>query len=184
MALRRPAVSRRNRVRTLIAMSGMLPTPPTIPLWARWALSFAVAAALLVGLVVFVDHNNNPNSLASQNPAAVVRANREAETLVAQDQSPRVAAAGGFGPRAALERAVHADMAQRVQSGQIDGPLQGVRCAGDGSGPAFSCTAMAAGVNYDYLGVVDVHARRVTFCRRDPPPVPSQNIPVSRRCLG
>ncbi|MGO9956998.1 MAG: hypothetical protein ACLP50_13635 [Solirubrobacteraceae bacterium] len=166
-------------------MSGMLPTPPTIPLWARWALSFAVAAALLVSLVVFVDHNNNPNSLASQNPAAVVRANREAETLVAQDQAPRVAvAATGLDPRAALERAVRADMTQRLQSGQIDGPLQSVRCAGHGSRPGFSCAAMAASVNYDYLGVVDVHARRVTFCRRDPPPVPSENVPVSRRCLG
>lgn len=155
-----------------------------IPLWARWALSIVVAIALLVGLVVFVD-NNNANSVAPQNPAAVVRANREAETLVSQDQAPQVVTiATGTGGRDAVARAVRGDMTARINAGQIEGPLARVRCVAAGGGSAYSCTAIAARVNYDYLGVADPTARRVTFCRRDPPPVPSVNIPVSRRCTG
>jgi hypothetical protein len=44
--------------------------------------------------------------------------------------------------------------------------------------------ATAADVNYDFLGVVDVPAHRLTYCKRDEPPVPSMNIPVSRRCVA
>jgi hypothetical protein len=32
--------------------------------------------------------------------------------------------------------------------------------------------------------VVDTSARRITYCKRDPPPVPSQNVPLSPRCLA
>jgi hypothetical protein len=154
-------------------------------MWARWVLSFAVAAALLVGLVVFVDANDNPNAPAPQNPSAVIRANREAETLVAQDQAPHaVAVPPGLDARAGVERAVRGDMTQRIRTGEIEGPLGDVRCVGAGGRSAFSCTATVADVNYDYLGVADLGARSVTFCRRDPAPVPSQTVPVSRRCLG
>lgn len=154
------------------------------PVWARWVLSFAVGAIVLVLLVIVVAHSN-PNGLSPQNPAAVVRANREAETLVKQDQAPRVTtAAAHASARAALERAVRADMTARLASGQITGPLQRVACAHAAGRSAFSCTATAADVNYDYLGVVDDGAHRVTYCRRDPPPVPSENIPVSPRCTG
>lgn len=154
-------------------------------MWARWVLCVAVAALLLAGLVLFVDSNTTPDAVAPQNPSAVIRANREAETLVAQDQAPRVATVpAGAGAPAGVERAVRGDMTQRINAGQIEGPLDRVRCVGAGARTAFSCTATAAGVNYDYLGVADLRARRVTFCRRDPPPVPSENVPVSRRCLG
>ncbi len=154
------------------------------PVWARWVLSFAVGAIALVLLVIVVAHSN-PNGLAPQNPAAVVRANREAETLVEQDQAPRVTtAAARTSARSAIERAVRADMGARVSLGQITGPLQRVTCARAARRSAYSCTATAADVNYDYLGVVDARAHRVTYCRRDPPPVPSENIPVSARCTG
>ncbi|MGA2012984.1 MAG: hypothetical protein ABSH51_20935 [Solirubrobacteraceae bacterium] len=160
-----------------------LTSMPRLPTWARWVTSFGVAAALLVALVLFVSHQN-PAALAPANPAAEVRANREAEILVAQDQAPRVASAAGVAARAALARAVRADMTARIDGGQISGPLARIVCARAGSATAFSCTATAADVNYDYVGVVDPRARRLTYCRRDPPPVPSQNVPVSPRCTA
>jgi hypothetical protein len=39
-------------------------------------------------------------------------------------------------------------------------------------------------VGYDFLGVVDPKARRLTYCKRDPPPAASDNVRVSRRCLA
>ena len=37
-------------------------------------------------------------------------------------------------------------------------------------------------MTYPFLGVVDPAARRITYCKRDPPPAPSDNVPVSSRC--
>jgi hypothetical protein len=166
-----------------------MPAPLRPPLWARWAISLGVGLILLLALVLFVEHNNN-NSEATQSPAAVARANREAAVVVAQDQAPHVTVvASGTGARAAIVKAVRGDMTQLVNTGVVGGPLTRVGCARTGAhagphaGPlAFRCTAVAAGVNYPFLGVVDLHARRVTYCKRDEPPVPSLNIPVSPRC--
>lgn len=155
------------------------------PLWARWALSLSAGVILLVALVLFVEHNNS-NSEATQSPAAIARANREAEIVVAQDQAPRVGAVRpGSSPRNALVRAVRADMTAMINNGTIDGPLGRATCTrtgGSAGRPAFRCAAVAAGVTYPFLGVVDVPGRRVTYCKRDLPPVPSLNIPVSSRC--
>ena len=93
----------------------------------------------------------------------------------------------GDGPHAAFVRTVHAAMASLINKGVVDGPLQRVRCSphgGGGSHSGFSCVATADDVNYDYVGVVDVPARRLTYCKRDEPPVPSQNIPVSAACTA
>jgi hypothetical protein len=154
-------------------------------MWARWALSITVAVALAAGLVVWVDHHNG-NGLATQNPAALARANREAEIVVAQDQAPHVIRLRSTAdPRAAFTRTVRADMTQRINRGIIDGTLQRVTCdrhGGAGGTLSFSCAAIVDGVNYPYAGVVHVAARQLIYCKRDEPPVPSQNIPVSRRC--
>jgi hypothetical protein len=78
-------------------------------------------------------------------------------------------------------------MTSLINKGVVDGPLQRTRCRrhGGGSGRlAFSCVATADNVNYDYVGVVDVSTRQLTYCKRDEPPVPSQNIPVSPRCTA
>jgi hypothetical protein len=155
------------------------------PMWARWVLSLAVAAALLTALIIFVDRHNS-NGPASQNPKAVAQANREAEIVVAQDQAPHVVVLNSASdPRAAFVAAVRADMSGRINRGTIDGTLQRVTCAraGQRAGTlAYDCTAVVADVNYPYLGVIDLAARRLTYCKRDEPPVPSQNIPVSSRC--
>jgi hypothetical protein len=155
------------------------------PLWARWVLSLGAGLIVLVALVLFVEHNSN-NSEATQNPAAVARANRQAEIVVAQDQAPHaVALRPGARPRAAITRAVRADMNTMINNGIIEGPVSRTACAqtgGHGGRLAFSCSAVAAGVTYPFLGVVDTEGRQVTYCKRDAPPVPSMNIPVSRRC--
>ena len=157
-------------------------------MWLRWVLSCGVAAVLIVLLVRFVEHNSG-TSPANLNPAAAVRANREAEILVSQDQAPRVAR---LGPRAAparaLEHATQADIAREITQGTISGPLGRSTCTPTGTRAAaplaFRCTVVAADFNYQFVGVVDTRTRQITFCKRDPPPVPSQNVPVSRRCLG
>ncbi len=148
-------------------------------------LSLGVALILLLALILFVNHNNT-YSEASQNPAAVERANREAAAVVAQDQAPHQAAvAPGAGAGAALAHAVRGDMSSLIDRGVLEGPLGRTRCArtaAAGGRQAFRCTAVAGGLNYAFVGVVDVPTRHLTYCKRDAPPAPSVNVPVSARC--
>ncbi len=167
----------------------MSSTPPSsrlwLPLWARWTLSLTVAVVLAVALVVFVDAHNN-NNLATVNPTAALRANREADIVVAQDQAPHVVNLGpGTPAREGFTRTVRAEMNQLLVHGEIQGPLDRVTCAVTGSASGvtgYRCIGEANDVNYVFEGVIDHRARRITYCKRDPPPVPSQTIPISRRC--
>ena len=158
-----------------------------LPLWARFVLAAVIAVALVAGMVLFVARNNT-NTNPSLNEASEVQANREAEVLVAQDEAPRVVRlTTGAAPADALEHAIHARMAAQVAGGAIAGPLKATRCeprgrAGAGGRP-YACTVLAGGVSYPFLAVVDPRAHRITYCKRDQPPVPSDNVPVSRRCL-
>jgi hypothetical protein len=159
-----------------------------LPLWQRFALAGGITAVLLIALVIFVEHNNT-NSNPSLNEAAEVRANREAEILVAQDQAPHtVRLQRGAHAAASLEGALHARMASQIRAGVIDGPLKAAECvqrgAASGGRHAFSCTIEAGQVTYPFLGVVDTSTRRIAYCKRDPPPTPSDNVPVSSRCVG
>jgi hypothetical protein len=157
-----------------------------LPLWARFALTIVITVTLLVAMVIYVNaHNTNSNP--SLNEASQVRANREAEILVAQDQAPHtLSLADREKPAAALERAIRAQIASQIAAGAIDGPLQRATCRATASRlsgrTAFSCAVIAGSVTYPFLGVVDTTARRVTYCKRDPPPAPTDNVPVSARC--
>lgn len=154
-------------------------------MWAKWVLSFGVGIVLLVAMIIYVNHHNT-DSPPSQNLAAQARANREAALVVARDQAPHVGRlAAGARARAGIVHTVRATMSNLIAKGAIPGPLQRVRCTHSGGRAVrlgFSCVATANNVNYDFLGVVDVRARRITYCKRDEPPVPSQDIPVSARC--
>jgi hypothetical protein len=154
-------------------------------MWAKWVLSFGVGAILVVALVIYVDHNNS-DSPPSENFAVQAKANREAEAVVATDQAPHVVRiAHGASPRAGFVGTVRTAMDGYVSKGIIDGPLQRVRCrrtGASGGTVGFSCVATANDVNYDFVGVVDRSSHRLTYCKRDEPPVPSQNVAVSRRC--
>ena len=158
-----------------------------LPIWQRFALAGLIAVVLLVAMVIFVD-NNNTNSNPSLNESAEVRANREAEILVSQDQAPHtVRLDRAIAPAAALEHVLHARMASQISRGVIDGPLKAAKCRAHGTSAGgrrpFSCTIVAGNVTYPFVGVVDRSARRITYCKRDPPPTPSDNVPVSARCL-
>lgn len=170
--VRRPAPARR-----------LFPRPP---LWGQWLLSLSVAALLIFGLIRFVQSNGS-TAPAPQSPSAEAEANRESAVLVAQDQAPHSARLRpGAAPAAALSAAIRAAMVTEIVQQQIYGPLQRSTCTQTGSHAAelgYTCAVVVNGLPYPFLGVVDLHRRVITFCKRDPPPVPSLNIAVSRRCL-
>jgi len=156
------------------------------PLWLQWVLSLLVAAAVIFGLVRFVQ-SNTANQITTENASGEAQENREAEILVAEDQAPHtVRLPAHTVVAAAVNHAIRADMTTMIGQGSLDGPLQHSSCAASGStgkaGQTFSCTVSAAGVSYPFVAVVDAHARTIVFCKRDPPPVPSQNVPLSPRC--
>jgi hypothetical protein len=156
-------------------------------MWAKWVLSLAVGAILLAALIIYVD-NHNTDSPPSQNLASQTQANREAALVIERDQAARVVKLGHrVTPVTGLKRAIHGTMSGLINRGTIDGPLQRVRCTRHGGGTGtlgYSCVATANDVNYDFLGVVNVPAHQLTYCKRDEPPVPSMNIPVSPRCVA
>jgi hypothetical protein len=158
------------------------------PLWLQWVLSLTVAAAAIFGLVRFVQ-SNTANQVTTESPAGEVAQNEEAEALVAEDQAPHtVRLPNHVAPTTALDRAIRADMTTLINQGSIDGPLQRSSCAPTGrpgkAGQRFGCTVSAGGVSYPFVGLVDARTRRIVYCKRDQPPVPSQNVPLSPRCTA
>jgi hypothetical protein len=154
-------------------------------LWMRWAISIIVGVAVIAALVAFVDHNNN-NSEATGSPKALEREYHYAQVVIGAEQAPHtVAVARGQSIHAAFVGAVRANMQHRVKTGDVPGQLQKVQCRASGSQSgrfAYGCVAEAGNVNYPYVGVFTKSTRRVTYCQRDAPPIPSERIPVSARC--
>ncbi|HTU88111.1 MAG TPA: hypothetical protein VMF57_21200 [Solirubrobacteraceae bacterium] len=158
------------------------------PLWLQWVLSLTVAAVAIFALVHFVQRADS-NQITTESPAGEVQQNEEAEALVAEDQAPHtVRLSGHIPPTAAVDRAIRADMTTQINQGSIDGPLQRSACALTGrpakAGQRVSCTVSAAGVSYPFVAVVDARTHTIVYCKRDPPPVPSQNVPLSPRCTA
>lgn len=118
--------------------------------------------------------------------AAAIRADRESQIIVAQDQAPKARSyARGATPRRSLEDAVAGDVRTRIRSQDVGGPLQRVHCTATRAAkalPAFRCNARAGGVDYPFVGVVDRRSRTLTWCKRDPAPTSQLNVPVSPRC--
>jgi hypothetical protein len=156
-----------------------------IPLSVRWGISALIGVAAIVALVLFVTHHND-NGLAHVSAKAQELESKQADVLIGQDQAPRtVALDSASGAQAALVAGVRADMRHRIATGNVDGPLQSVRCGESGhraGALAFHCIAEAADVNYPFLAVATPSAHRAFFCKKDFPPSPTENIPVSRRC--
>lgn len=183
----------RRRYAHQVVSTGRAPSPNRRPGrgpgWRTWVLSLAVTAAIVVAVIVFVTDEdktaNQPAAVTSK--AAIVEQNREARIIVDREQAPHeVALRAHATPRAAIRAAVVRYMNGQIATHTIDGPVTGSRCASTKTSPrarlAFRCDVVAASVNYPFFGVVDTTARRVTYCKYDPPPVPSMKIPVSRRC--
>jgi hypothetical protein len=154
----------------------------------QWILSVSIAAVVVVVLVIVVDKGNQTANAPAPpiNRAAVTEENREARILVTQDQAPHLAALPAGSTAAAVAGVVRAYMSGQIAHGVIDGPIEHSSCgAGEGSTPArlvFDCTVVAADVNYPFDAVVAPAAHQITYCKRDLPPAPSMNIPVSARC--
>jgi hypothetical protein len=162
------------------------PRPPRLSLGAKWALSLLVAAALIVGLVAFVDgHNTDYTPGYPVSAKAAAEADREASVLERQDQAPQLLrAARGAAPVTALEHAMRSVMQARIADNDAGPPLRPARCHPTvtlGGRHGFACTVLAGGVYYDFVGVL--RARSITLCKRDPPPVPSETVPLDRRCF-
>ena len=153
-------------------------------------IPFAVAAAVVVALVEFVNYETNvvPAIAGVTNPKAIAEENREDTILVHQQQAPHVVRLkAGQSPAAAIHAAVVGYMSHQISIGSMDGPIKSSSCRAAG-GPSgrlvFRCqvTASAQEVTYPFYGVVEPAAGVVTYCQRVAPPVPSMNVPVSKRC--
>jgi hypothetical protein len=161
----------------------------SLPLWLQWVLPFGVAAAVVIAVVLFVNHQTNDVPLIPPitNPRAIAEQNREDHIIVRQQQAPHVVKLKpGVTPSAGLRAAVVGYMTYQINHGAIDGTIKRASChsvAGATSGrQVLRCDVTASDVTYPFDGVVQPAARVITYCQRVQPPVPSMNIPVSKRC--
>jgi hypothetical protein len=158
------------------------------PLWARWLLTILAFAVLTLAAVVFVhDHSEGTSAPTKSEREAEVEADREGNVVIEEDQAPHTAPLRPGAPTlAALERAISGDARDRIQSGNLTGPFQSVRCEAKGATAtkrAFRCTVHAAGIAYPYLAVLNEPSRQLTWCKLDPPPASgAPEVPVSAHC--
>lgn len=160
-------------------------------MWLQWVLPFSVAGALVLAVVLFVNYETNDvPALAGYNgPAAVAEQHREDTVLVEDQQAPHSARLrAGQSAATGMRAAVVAYMTRQIGKGTMDGPIKHASCrpaaGGSSSRLVFHCdvTASALVVTYPFDGVVQPATRAITYCQRVTPPVPSMNVPVSRRC--
>ena len=162
----------------------------SLPLWLQWLLPFAVAGGLVLALVLFVQSATNAPAQDNYNsPAAVREQYREDNILVRQQQAPRHATLrSGQSAAAGVRAAVVGYMTGQINGGFMDGPIKRASCRSVPGGSAtrllFHCevTASAQMVTYPFDGVVQPRAAAITYCQRVTPPLPSMNVPVSKRC--
>jgi hypothetical protein len=162
------------------------------PLWARWTLTIATFAILIVVIAVVVRAiNSDTNSTGSQRSEARAEseADQEGRIVITEDQKPHGAAlTAGAQAKPALERAIAADVYKRTTDGQLTGPYESVRCRASGPARAgrqqFSCTVKSAHIEYPFAAVADERAHDLAWCKVDPPPEPGAplEVPLSPRC--
>lgn len=161
----------------------------SLPIWLQWVLPFGVGAALVVAVVLFVNYQTNDVPLISPvtNPQAVAEQNREDHIHVRQQQAPHVVKLKPkVAPSDGLRAAVVGYMSYQISHGAMDGPINRASChtvaGGTTARQVLRCDVTAANVNYPFDGVVQQAAGVITYCQRVTPPIPSMNIPVSKRC--
>ncbi len=159
--------------------------PP--PLWLRWVLAIAVAAALATAIVIAI-HRAGPEAPSTE-AGAEAEVNRVSDIVITEDQAPHSASLPpGLAPAAALHQAIASDVHQRIAHAQLTGPLESIACKAAGTGSAgrdpYNCAVRSAGITYKFLAVVDPSQRRLTWCKVDPPPVAGdgEEVPVSASC--
>lgn len=155
-----------------------------LPLWLRWVLTLIAVGVIAIALFSVLLGSGESSQ---EGAAALLRADAATRALISRDQAPHSALLPpGVDPQVALQRAIAADIRERVHRNQLGGPAGGARCLR--SGPtktarlAFKCSARAGRVGYPYVGLVNLHARRLTWCKFDAPPGEQLAVPVSPRC--
>jgi hypothetical protein len=79
-------------------------------------------------------------------------------------------------------------MSLQIDHGAMDGPIRSASChvvtgaGGTRARRVLRCDVTASDITYPFDGVVEPAAGTATYCQRVAPPVPSMDIPVSRRC--
>lgn len=160
----------------------------SLPVWLQWLLPFSIAAILIVALVVFVHHQTDdvPQIDGPNSQAEVVEQNREDTIIVRQQQAPHLFKfKASSTSTAGAKQAVVNYMRSQIAHGAMDGPIKSSTCksvGGTSSREVLQCRVTASVVTYPFDVVVAPSAGTVTYCQRVAPPVPTMNIPVSRRC--
>ncbi|MGH2844089.1 MAG: hypothetical protein ACRDKL_10970 [Solirubrobacteraceae bacterium] len=162
----------------------------SLPLWLQWFLPFAVAVGVVLAVVLFVQSASNAPVEDNYNSAAAAREQyREDNILVRQQQAPGHATLkAGQSAAAGVRAAVVGYMTRQINGGFMDGPIKRSSCTAVAGGTStrlvFHCdvTASAQMVTYPFDGVVQTRAGAITYCQRVTPPLPSMNVPVSKRC--
>jgi hypothetical protein len=164
-------------------------TLPQPPLWAKWVISFAVVIVAMTALVIFVDrHNSNASNGLPLTAAGRASSNRLAVILADQEQAPHlVKPAAGATQTTAIAHAIRVQMNGLINDQQAGPPVATPRCnttTGTTAIHGFSCSDLAGGQYFDFVGVIDTSTRVVTVCEREPPPQGTQSVPISKRCLA
>jgi hypothetical protein len=161
----------------------------SLPTWLQWAIPFGIAAAVVIALVLYVEHQTNDVSAIAgvTSKSALIEENREDTDLVREQQAPHVATlAPGVAPSDGLRAAVVGYMHREVKLSVMPGPVKSSSCHAVSGGTAtrlvLHCDVTAASVTYPFYGVVQPSAKRITYCQRVAPPIPTLNIPVRKRC--
>ena len=144
---------------------------------------------MVVALVAFVNHETNgvPQIANVTSKAAIVEQNREDRVIVRQQQAPHVAKLmPGVSAIAGLRAAVVRYMDVQIEHGAMAGPVRRSECrfvsGGTSARQLLRCEVTAAGVTYPFLGVAQPSLGVATYCQRVAPPIPSMDVPVSKRC--
>jgi hypothetical protein len=154
----------------------------------QWVLPFGVGTALVVGVVLYVNHANHmPQIDPVTNPTAIAEQNREDHIIVVQQQAPHVVKLKpGVTASDGLRAAVVGYMTDQISDGAMDGPIKRASCrsvtGGTSARQVLRCDVTTSDLTYPFDGVVQPAAGVITYCQRVQPPVPSMNIPVSKRC--
>jgi len=164
----------------------------SLPVWLQWALPFGIAIVVVVALVAFVEHQTNdvPSEAAVNSPSAIVAQNKQADALMAQEQTPKLAKlTAGVKPVKGLEIAIAAWLNQQIKTGQYNGPLTKESCAPTAGSTsarvAFKCAMVTANVTYPFYGVVIPSLGSVTYCQKVTPPVYGMpGLKLSSACLA
>jgi hypothetical protein len=149
-----------------------------MPLWAQWALPFGIAIIVVVALVAYTEHQTNdvPTEASVNSPSAIVAQDREADTLMRQEEAPQLAKLQpGVTPAAGIRTAIAGWLNHQIKIGAYGGPLTRQSCSkttgSTAARVAFRCEMVTANVKYPFYGVVVPAIGSITYCQKVTPPV-------------